>query len=333
MKIPCNIVQDLLPNYIEDLCSEETKQQLGEHLQKCQECNRKYKEMVGELSEEYSMEEEDNLLEEIQPLKKIKRRHIWQLVSLGALIVITVIGAGVSVVKGSNAGFNKGYTEGTDEGYTAGYNVGTDEGYNVGYAEGYMDGTAENPNLLTMKGESRHVGEEKWDLVDNLRVVLEEERYSVLLSDMHLCLSDGTALYVVESYRGYKDSFYTIEVKRMAIDALEIEEEAFRFEALVACMKAIGFELGEDIDELDYLFMFDNALMKDQPKVSVSCDEMREGWVYENGEAKKCVEETTLEGYGAYYLLDIGTVELKPDIGSGVVSNIPKFTQVYIEMK
>ena len=35
MKIPCGVIRDLLPLYVEDLASEETKQLLDEHLADC----------------------------------------------------------------------------------------------------------------------------------------------------------------------------------------------------------------------------------------------------------------------------------------------------------
>ena len=35
----CNIVQDLLPNYIENLTNEETNKFIDENLKECSECN------------------------------------------------------------------------------------------------------------------------------------------------------------------------------------------------------------------------------------------------------------------------------------------------------
>lgn len=41
----CNIVRDLLPLYIDDCCSEESRDMIDEHLKKCEECNSLYIEM------------------------------------------------------------------------------------------------------------------------------------------------------------------------------------------------------------------------------------------------------------------------------------------------
>ena len=41
----CKIVQDLLPNYIENLTSEETNTFIEEHLTECEDCKKIYETM------------------------------------------------------------------------------------------------------------------------------------------------------------------------------------------------------------------------------------------------------------------------------------------------
>lgn len=48
-EIGCSIVQDLLPNYIEKLTSEETNQVLRVHLNTCIECEKAHEEMMSEI--------------------------------------------------------------------------------------------------------------------------------------------------------------------------------------------------------------------------------------------------------------------------------------------
>lgn len=45
MKIKCNIIKDLLPLYVEQLVSEESKVDIEEHLQECDQCRKIYQEM------------------------------------------------------------------------------------------------------------------------------------------------------------------------------------------------------------------------------------------------------------------------------------------------
>ena len=41
MKNECEIVNDLLPNYVESLVSEETKKFVNEHIKNCEKCKKK----------------------------------------------------------------------------------------------------------------------------------------------------------------------------------------------------------------------------------------------------------------------------------------------------
>ena len=48
-KINCNVIQDILPLYIEDAVSEDTKELVEEHLQDCEICQRVYHETKTDL--------------------------------------------------------------------------------------------------------------------------------------------------------------------------------------------------------------------------------------------------------------------------------------------
>ena len=48
-KINCNVIQDILPLYIEDAVSEDTKELVEEHLQNCEICQRVYHETKADL--------------------------------------------------------------------------------------------------------------------------------------------------------------------------------------------------------------------------------------------------------------------------------------------
>ena len=39
MKTDCEIIRDLLPLYVDDICSEKSRELVEEHLQECAECN------------------------------------------------------------------------------------------------------------------------------------------------------------------------------------------------------------------------------------------------------------------------------------------------------
>lgn len=50
-QLKCHIVEDLLPLYIDGMCSEETKKDVKEHLDVCVRCRHIYEEMSSELIE------------------------------------------------------------------------------------------------------------------------------------------------------------------------------------------------------------------------------------------------------------------------------------------
>ena len=54
MKKDCNIVQDLLPNYIERLTNEETNKFIEEHLKTCEDCKKIYDDMKESLNKKTS---------------------------------------------------------------------------------------------------------------------------------------------------------------------------------------------------------------------------------------------------------------------------------------
>ncbi len=67
-KITCNIIHDLLPSYLDGICTEDSRTVVEEHLQECQEC-RTYKSRMGEA--DIMLSPEDG--EELDYLKKIRR--------------------------------------------------------------------------------------------------------------------------------------------------------------------------------------------------------------------------------------------------------------------
>ncbi|MFM1653270.1 zf-HC2 domain-containing protein [Brevibacillus sp. B_LB10_24] len=69
--LPCSIVQDLIPNYIEKLASEETNHFLEEHMNSCEQCHDVWKVMTAEIGKEKTFPKV-----ELKFLKKIKKTRI-----------------------------------------------------------------------------------------------------------------------------------------------------------------------------------------------------------------------------------------------------------------
>lgn len=102
----CEIVRDLLPMYIEDLCSCESKKEVEAHLKDCQECQEKYQQLrqeyaisnTGDEEKEHILEEKDLLEKSKKAIKnsfadKIISRFFCVVLSLGLIINIFMITA------------------------------------------------------------------------------------------------------------------------------------------------------------------------------------------------------------------------------------------------
>lgn len=95
----CYIIRDLLPLYLDEVCSKESRKLVEEHLEHCEACRRELEEMktdlyigrVGEPDEDESEAEAEKLLLEGKKALEDKVRKDYQL-SLGLLDVILNFG-------------------------------------------------------------------------------------------------------------------------------------------------------------------------------------------------------------------------------------------------
>lgn len=97
MKRECNIVRDLLPLYIENMASDETREFVEAHLSKCTECNAFYFEMTNKGEENIDDLEVQN---KILPLQIVKKKLIKKIVISVISVILSVailIVAGVGV--------------------------------------------------------------------------------------------------------------------------------------------------------------------------------------------------------------------------------------------
>lgn len=86
-KITCNTIKDLLPLYVDEVVSDDTKAIVSEHLENCMECRKKYESM----KQEVSIPIEGNA----KPLKRFKsawKRKKAILICATAVITIAIIG-------------------------------------------------------------------------------------------------------------------------------------------------------------------------------------------------------------------------------------------------
>ena len=79
LMLPCSVIRDLLPQYIERLTEEETTALIREHLETCESCRKQKAEMEAELPLEKAPKSR------LSFLKKLRRRNI-----IGAVLSVMV---------------------------------------------------------------------------------------------------------------------------------------------------------------------------------------------------------------------------------------------------
>ena len=88
-KLKCNISEDLMPLYIEDILSEESKKDMELHLEECENCKKIYNELK---EDEYENLKTDTLDSIKNYLNKIK--YILIIFSIAVSVGISILGNG-----------------------------------------------------------------------------------------------------------------------------------------------------------------------------------------------------------------------------------------------
>lgn len=90
--LPCPVVRDLLPSYIEGLTEDETTQLVKEHLDDCADCAGHYASMKGP---ELVHTEEQEEQKKVDYLKTIRRRN-WKHIVLAVVLVCVLVFSGIA---------------------------------------------------------------------------------------------------------------------------------------------------------------------------------------------------------------------------------------------
>ena len=87
----CNIIKDLLPSYIDEICSEDTTKAVEEHIAHCEACQR-YLQMIKQPPHTVQMMDEEVKVAK-EPFKRINKKwRIHVLLAITITFMITTIG-------------------------------------------------------------------------------------------------------------------------------------------------------------------------------------------------------------------------------------------------
>ncbi len=92
-KVPCDVIRDLLPSYVDGLTSKTTNCIVEKHIVACTDCKHAVESMRGELSSQISCADK----KEIDFLKKTRRRKIGA--AVGCALAVTVVLVAALIVK------------------------------------------------------------------------------------------------------------------------------------------------------------------------------------------------------------------------------------------
>lgn len=93
MKYPCNLIRDILPLYIDDVCSAESKEIVTTHLKDCPACTAYLHEMM-EAEHEITMPcDKENEVQKASSLRAVKKkiRRKQMLVAMGTMLALVVM--------------------------------------------------------------------------------------------------------------------------------------------------------------------------------------------------------------------------------------------------
>lgn len=104
MKTDCEIIQDLLPLYVDDICSEKSRELVNDHLRECAECN----DLLGklkrtEIESGLKAEKEDVISYGVRKFKQLSART--GITASGLFMIPLLALLGINLIAGSQLGW------------------------------------------------------------------------------------------------------------------------------------------------------------------------------------------------------------------------------------
>lgn len=93
MRLSCDVIQDLLPLYVDRACSEDSTGLVEEHMSECENCRQTYDAMRTEGKTEELVNSEEFQKQQTDSVKKVKKKWSWSKKIF--LVLGIVIGAGL----------------------------------------------------------------------------------------------------------------------------------------------------------------------------------------------------------------------------------------------
>ena len=106
MKLDCCVVRDLLPLYVESMVSDQTAQQIKEHLAGCGECRKEYESFQNTGRLDVLDTTANAAPEEAKPFKKVMRKLNRQMHGISYGLIVFFVLWGFSLTGGEDLMYN-----------------------------------------------------------------------------------------------------------------------------------------------------------------------------------------------------------------------------------
>ncbi len=98
INMKCTIIRDLLPSYVDGLTSEDSNQEIANHMESCEACREYLASMRENIVSEQYMRSSKQIKEDIKPFKKYKEHTIFS-VSMTALVIVVGIACIIGLLR------------------------------------------------------------------------------------------------------------------------------------------------------------------------------------------------------------------------------------------
>ncbi|MGM9940690.1 MAG: zf-HC2 domain-containing protein [Bulleidia sp.] len=93
MKMQCEVIQDLLPLYVDGVCSETSRQLVEEHLKDCKQCQ----DCLNTLRSDSQIQHRDDEYRKADSLRKVHHRIVFRQLLAAGIAVCILLGAGLGI--------------------------------------------------------------------------------------------------------------------------------------------------------------------------------------------------------------------------------------------
>ena len=91
MKVKCAVINDLLPLYVDDVLSKESRELVEEHIRECESCRKTLENMTGKMSIPVNKELRMDETRSLKGLKKIVTRYKGLAIAFAIIAVILIM--------------------------------------------------------------------------------------------------------------------------------------------------------------------------------------------------------------------------------------------------